>query len=89
MSGQSEYRLDFAESAAKEFRSLPPDVKKRAIPRIDALKQTPRPMGAAKLRGHQRNYRIRVGDYRVVYEVDDMAKVVLVTRIRHRRDVYH
>ncbi len=85
----SEYRLDFTESAAKEFRSLPPDVKKRAVPRIDALKLTPRPIGSAKLKGHQRTYRIRVRDYRLVYEVDDAARAVLVTRVRHRSDVYH
>lgn len=88
MSGETEYRVDFAASAAKEFRSLPPDVRKRAIPRIDTLANTPHPRGSVKLKGHQRIYRIRVGEYRIVYEVDDPAKRVLVTRIRHRREVY-
>lgn len=88
MLGPSEYRLDFTESAAREFRALPLDLRTRALPRIDALRLTPRPIGSVKLKGHQRTYRIRIGDYRLVYEVDDTAKVVRITRVRHRSDVY-
>jgi mRNA interferase RelE/StbE len=55
---------------------------------IDALSTTPRPAGAVKLRGAEGYFRIRVGDYRVVYEIADSVLVVLVVRIGHRREVY-
>jgi mRNA interferase RelE/StbE len=54
---------------------------------IDALADDPRPSGCAKLAGRD-DYRIRVGDYRVVYAVDDDKRVVLIARIAHRREVY-
>ena len=82
------YEVEFVTSAAKEFRSLREEIKRRVAVAIDALRQNPRPRGARKLRGHGRLYRIRVGSYRVVYEIDDQARLVRVTRIRHRREVY-
>lgn len=82
------YEIQFLASAAKEFNSLPKDVKTRVAKALDGLEVNPRPPGVRKLRGHKRLYRIRVGSYRVVYEIDDDAKVILVTRIRHRREVY-
>jgi len=82
------YEIEFVASAAKEFRSLETQIKQRIALEIDRLRENPRPRGARKLKGHERLYRIRVGSYRVVYEVDDRARVVLVTRIRHRREVY-
>ena len=80
--------MEFAESAAKEFRALPTEIKRRVGTAVDALCGSPRPRGVSKLKGHFRLYRIRVGIYRVVYEIDDPRKLVRVTRIRHRRDVY-
>ena len=82
------YEVEFVTSAAKEFRSLEDNIKGRIAVAIDALRQNPRPRGVRKLRGHERLYRIRVGSYRVVYEIDDQARLVRVTRIRHRREVY-
>ncbi len=82
------YEVKFATSAAKEFRSLPLELKRRVGAVIDRLSQDPRPPGVRKLVGHERLYRIRVGQYRVVYEVDDKEQLVRVTRIRHRREVY-
>jgi len=82
------YEVKFATSAAKEFRSLPLELKRRVGAVIDGLSQDPRPPGVRKLVGHERLYRIRVGQYRVVYEVDDEEQFIRVTRIRHRREVY-
>jgi mRNA interferase RelE/StbE len=82
------YEVEFVTSAAKEFRSLEDRIKRRVAVAIDALRENPRPRGVRKLRGHERLYRIRVGSYRVVYEIDDQARLIRVTRIRHRREVY-
>ena len=56
--------------------------------RIDGLAQDPRPSASRKLRGEQNLWRIRIGDYRVVYSVDDRQRIVDIVRIRHRREVY-
>ena len=83
-----EYRIKFKASAAKEFRKLPANIQKRLQIAINALKNDPHPSGSIKLEGSEHLYRIRLGDYRVVYGVDDAIQVVFVTRVRHRRDVY-
>ncbi|MFN8483843.1 MAG: type II toxin-antitoxin system RelE/ParE family toxin [Anaerolineae bacterium] len=62
-------------------------MKRRVRTAIDLLAETPRHPGAIKLQGRQNLYRVRVGDYRVVYEIHDDILFVLVTRVRHRRDV--
>ena len=84
----AEYDVQFVDSAAKEFRLLPPDMKHRVGLVVDSLSADPYPTGARKLFGHKRLYRVRVGHYRVVYEIDDHLKSVLITRIRHRREAY-
>lgn len=84
----ADYRIKFKASAAKEFRKLPAELKQRLRKAINKLSQEPRPAGVTKLKGDDRLYRIRIGNYRVVYKIDDEIKVVLITRIRHRRDVY-
>jgi mRNA interferase RelE/StbE len=82
------YEVEFATSAAKEFRSLDTGIKHRVAMAIDALQENPRPRGVRKLQGHQCLYRIRVGSYRVVYEIHDETQLIRVTRIRHRREAY-
>jgi mRNA interferase RelE/StbE len=82
------YEVEFVASAAKEFRSLDAEIKRRVAVAINALRENPRPRGTRKLRGHKHLYRIRVGSYRVVYEIEDKVKLIRVTRIRHRREVY-
>jgi len=82
------YQIEFAESAAKEFRALPNQVKQRVSQSIDALAQNPRPDGVRKLQAATDRYRVRVSQYRVVYEINDRARLVRIIRIRHRRDVY-
>ena len=60
----------------------------RIIPQIRTLAENPRPSGCRKLTGLKNDWRIRIGDYRVLYEIDEKAKVVKIMRVRHRREVY-
>ena len=83
----AQYEVEFKASAAKEFRKLPPDIKARIRKAIGALQADPRPAGVKKLAGETNLYRIRIGEFRVIYEIDDEAKILVVTRVRHRRDV--
>jgi mRNA interferase RelE/StbE len=84
----SSYRVTLASSAEKELHRLPKKVISRIIPRLEQLESAPRPSGCKKLKGGENEWRIRVGDYRIVYVIDDTAKTVDVTRIAHRREVY-
>ena len=81
------YRIEFAPSAARAFRKLDRSVQERLAPKIDTLARTPRPRGVEKLHGQTDRYRLRVGDYRIIYETQDQVLVVLVLRVAHRRDV--
>ena len=82
------YEVAFARSARRELEKLPSAAVARILPAIRDLSANPRPNGSRKLGGEQATYRIRVGDYRVIYEVDDATRQVLVTRVRHRKDAY-
>ena len=84
----ADYSISFARSARKELERLPDDVANRVLAKIEALAEIPRPAGIIKLHGQKNLWRLRVGDYRVVYSVDDSSKEVDVSVIRHRRDVY-
>jgi mRNA interferase RelE/StbE len=74
--------------AQRDLRRLPPEVFERAVAAIQSLARTPRPAGCRKIVGSRNDWRLRVGDYRVVYEVDDAERVVRVMYVRHRRDAY-
>jgi mRNA interferase RelE/StbE len=82
------YVLDIKPSARKELENLSDSLIARLAPKIDGLAADPRPSGCRKLRGYKDFWRIRVGEYRVVYIIDDDRKMVSVTRVAHRRDVY-
>jgi mRNA interferase RelE/StbE len=82
------YLVTFAASAGKELTGLPTDVIARLLPRIRELASNPRPTGCKKLHGYRNRWRIRAGDYRVVYTIDDAGKSVDITRIAHRKEVY-
>ncbi len=84
----NEYQIKFKSSAAKEFRKLPSHIKERIREAVNQLTENPRPSGVVKLKGDDQLFRIRISDYRIVYEIDDLAKLVRVTRVRHRKDVY-
>jgi mRNA interferase RelE/StbE len=82
------YTVEFSPGVTREFRRLAREIQLRLRPRIDALAGNPRPSGAKKLYGGIELWRIRVGDYRIVYEVRDKLLVVLVVRVAHRREAY-
>ena len=82
------YAIEFAPSARRELRKLPREAQLKLNKRIDSLCLDPRPRGSKKLKGGDELWRVRVGDYRVVYEVRDKVLVVLVVRVAHRREVY-
>ena len=84
----ADYSVTFARSARKELEKIPPSVAQRIIERIEALTKTPRPSGVIKLQGNKNLWRIRIGDYRVIYSVDELARVIDVSVVRHRRDAY-
>jgi mRNA interferase RelE/StbE len=75
-------------SAAKELQKLSGQLVSRILPRLERLTSDPRPPGCKKLQAGDREWRIRVGDYRVIYTIDDAESLVEVTRIRHRSEVY-
>ena len=81
------YRLLIKPSAATELQALPANDRKRVVTKIHGLASDPRPPGAEKLSGAEK-YRLRQGDYRVLYSVDDAEKVLVIVKIGHRRDVY-
>lgn len=72
----------------KQLDSLPDIVRERVLKRIVALKENPRPPGCVKLKGYEDEYRIRIGNYRVRYEVRDEESIVLLLHCKHRKDVY-
>jgi len=84
----AEYRVVLARSAERDLLSLPRSVEARAEAAIDSLAQEPRPSGVKKLKGNTNLWRIRVGDYRIVYRIDDRQRLIDISHIRHRKDVY-
>ena len=82
------YSLEIKPSAGEELDALDDALFARIDRKIMALAENPRPPGCKKLKGYKDQWRVRVGDYRVVYAIDDRNLLVEVTRIRHRRDVY-
>ena len=82
------YAITLADSARKELRSFPSHVVERVFPKLRELATNPRPSGCKKLHGEQNSWRIRVGDYRIVYSIDDEQKLVDVVHIARRKEVY-
>ena len=82
------YQIEFKSSASKEIEKLPRPMVARVVDAIGALASNPYPQGVKKLSGFDRTYRIRVGDYRVLYSVYENRLVIEIIRIAHRKDVY-
>jgi len=81
------YRLQIVPRVEGELAALPPDVRRRIHSKIESLADSPRPPGVEKLGGEEGLYRVRVGDYRIVYSILDDVLLVLVVRIGHRGEV--
>jgi mRNA interferase RelE/StbE len=83
------YAIRFKKSAEKELERLPAQIIKRISKAIDLLTENPRPAGSKKLEGQKESlWRIRIGDYRVIYLVEDVIKIVEIRKIGHRKDIY-
>lgn len=82
------YRVEFATAVEKDLRKIPTKQVARIIQASEKLGANPRPPGSVKLVGHEAKYRIRVGDYRVIYEIHDFVLTVLVVEDGHRKDIY-
>lgn len=84
----SEYNIEFETSAAKALARIQRNYQVRITKAIAALATDPRPSGCTKLSGRKDGFRIRVGNYRVVYTISDSVRIVRIERIAHRREVY-
>jgi mRNA interferase RelE/StbE len=82
------YRVEVAPAAVRQLRKLDPSARRRIQAAVELLADQPRPSGAKKLVGGDREWRVRTGDYRIIYEIHDDVLLVLVIAVGHRRDIY-
>ncbi len=83
-----DYRITLCRSARKELENLDTRILERVFPKIEALAKTPHPKGSLKIQGQQNLWRIRAGDYRVIYSVDEAEQCVDIVAVRHRKEAY-
>lgn len=82
------YRIEVTPRARKDLKALPKRERQRVAEQIDALISDPRPTGCRKLKGREDFYRIRAGDYRVVYQIEDEVLLILIVRVGDRKEIY-
>lgn len=82
------YTIITPKSVQKQLDALPNDIYERIAVKIQQLAEDPRPDGVVKMKGADHEYRIRIGDYRVRYEIDDEELIILLLQCKHRKDVY-
>ena len=82
------YTIQLTKTAERDLKKLPTDIQRRIIHRLRMLGEEPRPSVIVKMRGRENQYRLRMGHYRIIYQVKDDLLIVLVVKIGHRRDVY-
>jgi len=82
------YKIEWVKSAEKEFHKLPKKEKALLIGKILELSKNPRPNGSKKLEGAENTYRIRHGDFRVLYQIEHGILLILIVRVAHRKEVY-
>jgi mRNA interferase RelE/StbE len=84
----AQYRLEIKNKAVKELSRIRPDLGVKLLSAISSLTSIPRPRQSHKLHSSNNSYRLRVGDYRVLYQIDDDSRQIMVYHVGHRRDVY-
>jgi mRNA interferase RelE/StbE len=84
----AKYKIEISASAERELKKIKTEDQVRLLRSISSLAENPRPPGCRKLSGYEGIYRIRVGTYRIIYEIDGKRIIVTVLKIGHRRDVY-
>jgi mRNA interferase RelE/StbE len=82
------YQVEFTTTAQKDILSFRYEIQERLESAIENLEIQPRPSGCKKLKGRNNTWRVRVGDYRILYGINDSLKIVIIYRIRHRKEVY-
>ena len=82
------YQILFKPAANRQFKKLPSAIQQSLRPIIDSLATNPRPAGCKKLKGRKNEYRVRLGNYRVIYSIEDKALIISVISLGHRRDAY-
>ena len=82
------YTVQLAPAAKRQLRKLDRSIQERVVRRLEKLEKDPRPPGVEKMEGDESTYRIRMGEYRIVYEIRDKVLVVLVLKVGHRREIY-
>ena len=83
------YQIEWKRSAQKELRKLPATTIRKILDAVEHLAEQPFPPGVKKLVGTEQTYRVRVGDYRIVYDVLSSMLVIEIIRVGHRKDVYN
>ena len=84
----ADYSVTFARSARKELEALSDLLIQKIFPKIEALTIEPRPSGCRKLQGFENLWRVRIGNYRVIYSIDDNTRVIDIVAVRHRQKAY-
>ncbi len=82
------YAVLIPKPVQKQLDDLPEDVRSRIVEKILSLAEQPRPLGVKKLKGFEKEYRVRVGEYRIRYEINDETSTVVVLHCKHRKDIY-
>ena len=82
------YEIFLESRAERDLKKLSAEIFYRIVPILKALAENPKPPGCRKITGSKNDWRIRIGEYRVIYEIDENAKAVKILRIRHRREAY-
>jgi mRNA interferase RelE/StbE len=82
------YEILLERNAERDLKKLPKEIFDRVVLRIKSLSQNPKPPGTRKIVGSRNDWRIRVGDYRVIYEIDEEGRAIRIMRIRHRKQAY-
>ena len=84
----SQYKVKWKHSAVKELKNVDSRYVRRIVQAIEPLSNMPFPRGCRKIFGSDSSYRIRVGDYRVIYQIDEGNKTITIFHVRHRKDAY-
>jgi mRNA interferase RelE/StbE len=82
------YQVFIKPAAERQLKKLTLAIQRDLIALIESLSEEPRPSGCKKLKGRQNQYRVRAGDYRIIYTIEDMSLIVRVVKLGHRRDIY-
>lgn len=82
------YEVEIAPAAKRQIKKLPLDVQQKVVAKLEELAFEPRPDGVIKLEGSDNLYRIRLGKYRIIYEIQDDLLIITIVKVKHRRDVY-